>query len=200
MKATAHREWSSRMKACRWLGSQGAMTDEAILRANEAGKAAAGTDAGAEREQAQAEHASDTEQEIAAMQSALKKLRRIEAQARRWARPTSLAEAATFPPACCAHWPLLRDLEAAVARFEEGFRAGRPLEKRQRTKGSRASAEVAAANTRFVGAFFASLAGRSGGPRDLALSEIASGRARPCADVDEFTARLKRWSKAIRPK
>lgn len=199
--------WASRMNAIRWLSKQAAdagtpLTDEAMNRANRAASESAGADALARREQARLEHAEQTELELRKLRGVLRSLRGIERAEQRVLRPCSLDEAVSqdlFGLPNGVHWARLADLERAAEAFSEGFRAScvqPPAAKRRR--GERASGDERAASNRFVAAFFASAVGRAGMPSELAITEIALGRAARCVDASEFDERRKRWSKAKR--
>lgn len=97
------------------------------------------------------------------------------------------------------YWSKLPGVVDALDRFIDDFQAN-ALPRVKRTRGQRAKGDVSNANTRALKEFFEVATGRAARPADLAILEIAFRMEKPCTDVDDFTARTKRWSKALRPK
>jgi hypothetical protein len=192
--------WASRFGATCWLsalarnGARPLSDPETVQLAVTAARASAGAALNAERDHAFDEQDSDTGDALKALRVAVRSLRSIESRAHRLAKPRSLSEAVAGTPPRCRHWPLLRELERAAAAFEEAFLRARPPPA-ARGRGQRASAEERAASNRYVAALFARSVGRPGDARELAIAEIALGRARACGDADDFRERCKRWSK-----
>jgi hypothetical protein len=191
--------WTSRLEATRWL------TVEALKNGSEVSieKIRGAQCAQPARDHAFEKIALETEAELKRLRSVLLTLQGLEREAHQWARPTNLQEVVNFPPAACSHWSQLRALKQAAQGFEASFLAGRPVPLAKRAKGERASNDSKAADNRYVAALFASVVGRHGKARDLAITEIAMGRAARCEDAAEFRERCKRWSKNVtkrRPK
>ncbi len=196
--------WSSALAAKSWLSAQlpgeSSARDDA-LRLATAKARTAGAKASAENDAARLEREREITLELKKIRGALTRLQRLERSEAR-AAATVLDKSpglSSVPWAPREHrstyWAKLSCVVRTLDDLESEFLSQLAIPSAKRARGQRAKAEAAKARARYIRAFFEAATGRAAAPRDLALMEIAFRLERPCADVDEFSARCKRLSK-----